>query len=92
VSLSFNRDATKIPALTLERISGRLENKTMKGSEMQTSLEVEGLLVDPQPLPLAANEEFAGRAQQSSGWDPFEVWRTRVRATQVPVESGAVIA
>jgi hypothetical protein len=92
VSLSFKNDGTKIPALTLERISGSLENKTMKGSEMQTSLEVEGLLVDPQPLPLAANEEFAGRSQQSSGWDPFEVWRTRVRAAQVPVESGVVIA
>jgi hypothetical protein len=92
VSLSFKNDGTKIPALTLERISGSLENKTMKGSEMQTSLEVEGLLVDPQPLPLAANEEFAGRSQPSSGWDPFEVWRTRVRTAQVPVESGVVIA
>jgi len=92
VSLSFKHDATKIPPPTLERISGSLENKTMKGSEMQTSLEVEGLLADPQPLPLAANEEFAGRSQPSSGWDPFEVWRTRVRAAQAPVESGAVIA
>jgi hypothetical protein len=92
VSLSFKHDATKIAPPTLERISGSLENKTMKGSEMQTPLEVEGLLVDPQPLPLAANEEFAGRSQPSSGWDPFEVWRTRVRAAQAPVESGAVIA
>jgi hypothetical protein len=92
VSLSFGHEATKIPAPTLERISGSLENKMMKGSEMQTPLEVEGLLVDPQPLALAANEEFAGRSQPPSGWDPFEVWRTRVRAAQAPVESGAVIA
>jgi hypothetical protein len=65
----------------------------MKGSEMQTPLEVEGLLTGPQPLALAANEEFASRPQPSSGWDPFEVWRTRVKAAQSqnPVESGAVI-
>jgi hypothetical protein len=92
VSLSFEHEATKIPAPTLERISGSLENKMMKGSEMQTPLEVEGLLVEPQPLALAANEEFAGRSQPPSGWDPFEVWRTRVRAAQAPGESGAVIA
>jgi hypothetical protein len=64
----------------------------MKGSEMQTPLEVEGLLTSPQPLALAANEEFASRPQPSFGWDPFEVWRTRVKAAQKPVESGAVIA
>jgi hypothetical protein len=92
VSLSFGHEATNIPAPTLERNSGSLENKMMKGSEMQTPLEVEGLLVDPQPLALAANEEFAGRSQPPSGWDPFEVWRTRVRAAQAPGESGAVIA
>jgi len=45
---------------------------------------VEGLSADP-PEPVAANEEFAGindeerlgRAQ--SGWDPYDVWRTRVK-------------
>jgi hypothetical protein len=54
----------------------------MKGSDMQTSLEVDGLLTTPQPL-TAANEEFARQQQQPSspaGWDPFEVWRTRVKA------------
>jgi hypothetical protein len=53
----------------------------MKGSDMQTSLEVEGLLTTPQPL-TAANEEFARQAQSAApaGWDPFEVWRTRVKA------------
>jgi len=70
----------------------RPQNKTMKGSEMQTPLEVEGLLTNPQPLALAANEEFASRPQPSAGWDPFEVWRTRVKAAQNPVESGAVTA
>jgi hypothetical protein len=46
---------------------------------MQTSLEVEGLLAAPQSLTPAANEEFAAPAK-SAGWDPFEVWRTRVKA------------
>ena len=49
---------------------------------MQTTLEVEDLLVGPQPLTAAANEEFAGRQQPAAGWDPFEVWRTRVKAAQ----------
>ncbi len=48
---------------------------------MQTSLDVEGLLTSPEPLEPAANEEFAARAAASAGWDPYEVWRTRVKAT-----------
>lgn len=45
---------------------------------------VEGLPADPQE-PVAANEEFAGTddyerlARARSGWDPYEVWRTRVK-------------
>jgi hypothetical protein len=65
---------------------------------MQTSLEAEGRLTPPQPL-AAANEEFARQAQQPSspaaGWDPFEVWRTRVKAAQeaeAAAKSGAQIA
>ena len=62
---------------------------------MKTFSEVESLLADPQPFPNAANEEFTGRTQPSSGWDPFEVWRTRVR-TRVKVEqdpkAGVVLA
>jgi hypothetical protein len=64
---------------------------------MQTSLEVEGRMTPPQPL-AAANEEFARQPQQPSspaaGWDPFEVWRTRVKAAQEKeaTESGAQIA
>jgi hypothetical protein len=46
---------------------------------MQTSLEVEGLLVTPQSLTPAANEEFSAITKTVTGWDPFEVWRTRVR-------------
>lgn len=59
---------------------------------MQTTLEVEDLLVGPRPLTVAANEEFAGRVQPPAGWDPFEVWRTRVRAAKETDESGTVIA
>jgi hypothetical protein len=60
----------------------------MKGPEMQTSLEVEGLLTHPPALSTAANEEFAAGAQRSTGWDPYEVWRTRIRVAQDTVESG----
>jgi hypothetical protein len=66
----------------------------MKGSQMQTSLEeVEGLLPGPQSLEAAANEEFAGRATSATGgWDPYEVWRTRVKAAkQTTDESGAAL-
>jgi len=60
---------------------------------MQTSLEVEGLLPGPQSLEAAANEEFAGRATSApGGWDPYEVWRTRVKAAkQTTDESGAAL-
>jgi hypothetical protein len=64
----------------------------MKGSQMQTPLEVEGLLASPQPLEAAANEEFASRPGPSGGWDPYEVWRTRVKAAQDVDESGAALA
>ena len=56
---------------------------------MQTSLEVEGLLTSPQPLEAAANEEFAGRVVPSGGWDPYEVWRTRVKAAKKVDDSEA---
>jgi len=44
----------------------------------------EGLPVDLRPE--AANEEFTGTvtgreiARREDGWDPYEVWQTRVRA------------
>jgi hypothetical protein len=62
------------------------EQDKMKGPDMQTSLEVEGLLAHPQTLSTAANEEFAANAQRSAGWDPYEVWRTRIRVAQETVE------
>ena len=41
-----------------------------------------------QPLTAAANEEFSGTldaldrlATPRPGWDPYEVWRTRVKAS-----------
>jgi hypothetical protein len=49
---------------------------------MNKLLEVESLLADPRPLSAAANDEFDSTIQPTSGWDPFEVWRTRVK-TQV---------
>ncbi|MDB6013615.1 MAG: hypothetical protein JWL65_5865 [Gammaproteobacteria bacterium] len=61
---------------------------------MQRSLEeVEGILPGPQSLEAAANEEFAGRATSAAaGWDPYEVWRTRVKAAkQTTDESGAAL-
>jgi len=45
---------------------------------------VEGLPVERQEI-AAANEEFAGNLNRRdvlsrrSGWDPFEVWATRVK-------------
>jgi len=46
------------------------------------SLEVEGLLVTLPTLSAAANEEFASREPSAAGWDPYEVWRTRIKAAQ----------
>ncbi len=56
---------------------------------MNTVLEVESLLADPRPISAAANEEFAAVVQPATGWDPFEVWRTRVKAPQDVVEADA---
>jgi hypothetical protein len=61
----------------------------MKGSQMKTSLEVDSLLASPQPLSAAANEEFVAAARASTGWDPYEVWRTRVKAAQDSSEAQA---
>jgi hypothetical protein len=58
---------------------------------MKTSLEVESLLVSPRPLSAAANDEFVLPEKSVSGWDPFEVWRTRVKAAQDDSNNGAVI-
>ena len=58
---------------------------------MKTSWEVESLLVSPRPLSAAANDEFDLSAKPASGWDPFEVWRTRVKAAQDDSKNGAVI-
>ena len=46
----------------------------------------EGLPVEQRTDTAAANEEFTGIVtrldvpRRESGWDPYEVWRTRVRA------------
>ena len=54
---------------------------------MKTLLEVESLLAHPQPLSAAANEEFVVIAQPSTGWDPYEVWRTRVKTAQATLQT-----
>ena len=46
----------------------------------------EGRLVERHADTAPANEDFTGSvtrrdsARRDAGWDPFEVWRTRVRA------------
>jgi hypothetical protein len=47
----------------------------------------EGLPVERRPGTAAANEDFTGivtrhesAPRSEGGWDPYEVWRTRVRA------------
>ncbi len=46
----------------------------------------EGLPVEQRAETTAANEEFTGivsrldATRREGGWDPYEVWRTRVRA------------
>ena len=59
---------------------------------MKTSLEVESLLADPRPLSAAANDEFVNALQPTSGWDPYEVWLTRVKLAQDTLETGTVVA
>jgi hypothetical protein len=58
---------------------------------MKTSLEVESLLADPPPLSAAANDEFVSTVQPASGWDPYEVWRTRIKAAQENLNSAGRI-
>ena len=60
-------------------VDNKQERRTMK------SKGVEGLPADPQES-LAANEDFSGteeeafsRLRSESGWDPYDVWRTRVK-------------
>ena len=52
-----------------------------------TQESTEGLPVEQRPGTVAANEEFTGKLTRrdgapasAGGWDPYEVWRTRVRA------------
>ena len=59
---------------------------------MKTSLEVESLLADPRPLSTAANDEFLSAVQSTSGWDPYEVWLTRVKGAQDTLKTAAVVA
>jgi hypothetical protein len=58
---------------------------------MKTLLEVESLLANPRPISAAANDEFVLTHQQPAGWDPYEVWRTRVKAAQEGLKSGIIV-
>jgi hypothetical protein len=56
---------------------------------------VEGLRVEQRMETAAANEEFTGTvthreiARREGGWDPYEVWLTRVKERRrEPRESG----
>jgi hypothetical protein len=60
-----------------------LENKQEREDMKQNG--IDGLPADAEIAP-AANEEFAGTvnslekvSRSQSGWDPYEVWRTRVK-------------
>jgi hypothetical protein len=51
----------------------------------------EGVAAGPRIIP-AANEEFTGTDERErlaytrAGWDPYEVWRTRVKASSRKTE------
>jgi hypothetical protein len=68
-----------------EELAGGIKNRSRLQS-MKTSLEVEGLLVATQPPASAANEEFTAAPRPAAGWDPYEVWRTRIKEAQQPLE------
>jgi hypothetical protein len=65
---------------------------------MKTIPDAEALLARPRTLS-AANEEFTGTANEptttvrhrATGWDPYEVWRTRVKAIQDKAEPSVAI-
>ena len=60
---------------------------------MNTSPEVESLMAGSTPLlAVAANEEFEAMSQPVSGWDPYEVWRTRIKKAVQDDLDGGVIA
>ncbi|MGQ0385281.1 MAG: hypothetical protein ACT4UP_11465 [Gammaproteobacteria bacterium] len=40
--------------------------------------------LDASPLD-AANDPMIAGAHRPAGWDPFEIWRTRVRALPLPL-------
>jgi hypothetical protein len=70
-----------------KQIATRFQNKQDRSGERMKRKGAEGLTArSPEP---AANEEFNGTANAiegitthtQSGWDPYEVWRTRVKAS-----------
>ncbi len=56
----------------------------------------EGIPAEPQVVAVAANEEFADGFDDYErvtgarpGWDPYDVWRTRVKTTSTSQEREA---
>ncbi|MBS0379361.1 MAG: hypothetical protein JSS29_12795 [Proteobacteria bacterium] len=56
----------------------------------------EGFPAEPQVVAVAANEEFADGLDDyervtgaRAGWDPYDVWRTRVKTTSISQEREA---
>jgi hypothetical protein len=45
---------------------------------------IDALAIFPSPPPRAANEDFVPPAvpESVSGWDAYEVWRTRIKVLQ----------
>jgi hypothetical protein len=69
-----------------------VHNKTMmKGPHMNTLPEVESRIASTPILVAAANEEFDAMIKPVSGWDPYEVWRTRIKkAVQDDMQDGVI--
>ena len=60
---------------------------------MKKLLEVDRRSPGPKPLATvgaAANEEFTAAVRPSTGWDPYEVWRTRIKPALSRLSSGVV--
>jgi len=72
------------PILDQQSTAARWTCRTERTGNMERVQEgIELRLLDGKSLD-AANDPVIDGAQPASGWDPFEVWRTRVRG-QEPV-------
>lgn len=56
--------------------------RTLRGAMERASDGIELKLLDGKALD-AANDPVIDGARPAAGWDPFEIWRTRVRDQQL---------